>query len=879
MRRVLEWSRRLVGALLTGVVLSGCPQLLEDDFSTVPATGGAAGSGGESGDSSVSGGGTGGLTGGTGGTSGAGGSGASGGTGGSAGDAGPCSACASGETCCDDQCVDTSKAQEHCGACGKACPGTTCSSGQCTGTCALGFLDCDKNAVTGCEVDSAADPANCGSCGAECSFDQTCVLGKCTCPAGTASCDGQATNGCEANLTTDEANCGACGAACGANQACAAGKCECKPGFADCNGSKNDGCEVTLATDEKNCGACGTSCGTNGSCSQSKCGCLAGFQNCDATPGCEVALTDPQHCGSCTTVCPVTAPICDGTSCVLTCSGSETKCGSSCVDTNSNPLNCGGCSKPVGPNQQCVGGVAVCLSGFGDCNGTPGDGCEVDLTSDAAHCGTCATACKPGAVCSGSACQCSAATPNDCGSACRECCAASDCADSDPCTTESCDGVTGKCSKTGCTTGTVCCSTGCFECCVDSDCTGGKLCSGNKCANPSCTSPEVLCDGACVNPSTNAKHCGGCGVDCGFGRTCAAGACTPPWAPVSATGAPSARSHAAYAALSNPGRVFVWGGVDAASNVLDDGAIYDVSTNTWTAVPKDAATPSPRVLASAVWTGDRVFVWGGGSGSSDLDDGAFYDPAAKIWTPISSANKPSARRAPYLVWTGAEVLLWGGVDSNGTPLDQVYRYDPQSSAWTVGNANGEPSPRLHSTTGWSGSDFLVFGGRQGSNSFNHTFRYRLATDAWAQLGNGPSQRFGALGTWDGSFLIAWGGRKEGGGAPATYDDGRRFAGNLWTNLPTLGAPSARYAQHRQAGISARVANGATLLLGGLAPNGSALKDGAVYRSGNNSWTAVPAWPSGEEHLWAAWAFAGGELVLFGGQNGSTVTATGERLRP
>jgi hypothetical protein len=394
-----------------------------------------------------------------------------------------------------------------------------------------------------------------------------------------------------------------------------------------------------------------------------------------------------------------------------------------------------------------------------------------------------------------------------------------------------------------------------------------------------CTAPEVLCAGVCVNPSSDAKNCGGCGNDCGVGRSCASGTCTPAWAPVSSAGAPTARSRAAYASLSSVGQVFVWGGLDGASTPLDDGAIYDVATNAWVAVAKDASTPSARELASAVWTGDRVFVWGGGNGTADLGTGALYDPVAKSWQPVATAGAPSPRRAAYVVWTGAEVLVWAGLNAAGAALTGAFRYDPQTDKWTTGATASEPSARSNATTGWSGSDFLVYGGKQGNTHFNQAYRYRPSNDAWAVLPNGPSQRFGAFGTWDGSYLVAWAGRKEGGGAPATYDDGKRFDGSVWVNLPNTGVPTARYAPHREAGFSARVANGATLMVGGRSPSTAALKDGGIYRSGTNSWSPVPAWPSGEDHLWAAWGFAGGELVVFGGSNGSATTATGERFRP
>ncbi|MBK7583099.1 MAG: hypothetical protein IPI67_23235 [Myxococcales bacterium] len=868
------WPRRVLAVCLAGLAAAGCPQLQSDDFSTVPA-----GSGGQSGDASLGGKGgdadaAGGTTGG--GTGGIAGSGASGGTAGA--DAGPCATCATGEACCDDVCVDLSSSPSNCGVCGVGCPGTTCASGQCTNTCVLGHLDCDKNAVTGCEIDSAVDPANCGSCGAMCTFDQTCALGKCSCPSGTANCDGQAGNGCETQLASAKNNCGACGVTCGANQTCVSGKCECATGFGDCNADKNDGCEANFGSDAKNCGVCAKSCGANGTCSTGNCGCLAGFQDCDATVGCETSLTDPQHCASCATQCSAPTAACDGTSCVANCASSETLCGNSCVDTSKDPQHCGGCSQPVGPNQKCTAGQPDCLNGFANCNSQAGDGCEIDLTANPTHCGSCTTVCKPGSVCSGSLCQCAASTPNDCGSSCRECCSAANCADSDPCTTESCDG-NGKCGSAGCTTGNQCCAAGCFQCCVDTDCTGGKVCSGNQCVTPTCTGSELLCGGYCINPNTDPKNCGGCGGVCGVGRSCAAGVCTPPWAPVTSAGAPSARSHAAYAALSSPGRVFIWGGVDAVPDVLDDGVIYDVTTDSFAPIVQDLNTPSPRILASAVWTGNRVFVWGGGNGSTDLSDGALYDPALKSWLAVAKTGAPSGRRAPILVWTGSEVLVWGGFDANGSAVAGTYRYDPQQNSWKQAATSGAPAPRVSATVGWNGTDFLIYGGDLGPSNTNQTFRYQPSTDAWTQLANGPSQRLGAFGDWDGNYLIAWGGRKSTGGSPTTYDDGKRLDGSSWSNLSTTSPPGARLSPQREAGFSARVSNGVTLVLGGLSTSDTVLNDGGIYRSGTNAWTPVGAWPSGEDHLFAVGAFAAGEFVVWGGINGSKVTATGERFRP
>ncbi|MCA9610442.1 MAG: hypothetical protein KC619_32825, partial [Myxococcales bacterium] len=40
-----------------------------------------------------------------------------------------------------------------------------------------------------------------------------------------------------------------------------------------------------------------------------------------------------------------------------------------------------------------------------------------------------------------------------------------------------------------------------------------------------CRTGETDCDGTCVNTDSDARNCGGCGMACGAGEVCAAGAC------------------------------------------------------------------------------------------------------------------------------------------------------------------------------------------------------------------------------------------------------------------------------------------------------------------------------------------------------------------
>jgi hypothetical protein len=71
-----------------------------------------------------------------------------------------------------------------------------------------------------------------------------------------------------------------------------------------------------------------------------------------------------------------------------------------------NVENCSLCGRPCEkkPNgvmdckeSACV--IKACEPGFGNCNAAIGDGCEVDFSQDEAHCGACGYACTDGKVC------------------------------------------------------------------------------------------------------------------------------------------------------------------------------------------------------------------------------------------------------------------------------------------------------------------------------------------------------------------------------------------------------------------------------------------------------------------------------------------------
>jgi hypothetical protein len=364
------------------------------------------------------------------------------------------------------------------------------------------------------------------------------------CPAGQQRCGDVCVN-----LATSLDHCGVCGSRCAppdASAACIGGRCVitgCGSRRADCNGVADDGCEADLRLDVANCGSCGFACGfpngvaecRGGTCALSRC--EAGFGDCDGNTvnGCETDLnTRVDRCGACATSCvrPFTVSNCVG----------------------------GRCDE------------GVCMSGRGDCDGDPRNGCETDTLQNLMHCGACRAPCGAGQVCAGGRCQsCAAGTADcngdntcetnldlvtSCGACGRACvipnatpsCAARTCriAACNPGFAD-CDGVVTNGCEVSLATSLAHCGA-CGRACNAPNAT--SMCAAGNCRVAACPSGRADCNGAyldgCeVSLVNNPAHCGACNNQCPTGF-CRGTEC------VSFGGLLSAADHPACAAINTP---------------------------------------------------------------------------------------------------------------------------------------------------------------------------------------------------------------------------------------------------------------------------------------------------------------------------------------
>lgn len=124
---------------------------------------------------------------------------------------------------------------------------------------------------------------------------------------------------------------------------------------------------------------------------------------------------------------------------------------------------------------------------------------------------------------------------------------------------------------------------------------------------------------------------------------------------------PDAPVPAASAGVWTGEALAVWGGWEEGRGWLEEGAMLDPGVATWTRTP-----PGPlagRAGHTATWTGESMIVWGG-RGLDDgaprgLSDGASFDPAGERWGALPEAPL-RGRSSHTAVWTGDRLIVWGG---------------------------------------------------------------------------------------------------------------------------------------------------------------------------------------------------------------------------
>jgi hypothetical protein len=406
---------------------------------------------------------------------------------------------------------------------------------------------------------------------------------------------------------------------------------------------------------------------------------------------------------------------------------------------------------------------------------------------------------------------------------------------------------------------------------------GGSGATGGSGGSPIHTAGEG--GAAAVGSSQGGASGAGGGASGSGGGAGSGGSATTGWVAASVPpGGFSPREHSAFISIGN--QLFVWGGRNESGTALNSGALYDPRTDEWRMIANDANTPSPRCEATAVWTGSVVVVWGGYEPATEraLSDGAVYDPVEDAWRAM--ADGPFARVAPIGGGAEGRALFWAGRDSEGSPLRGLDVYDIENDAWSFADASEEPTLREEAAWAVGMYTFWTYGGRlDAENGSDRAAYYSMSQNEWNTLPEGATvPRWGSFGAFVGGNFYVWGGRD----VSTNFDDGVVFPLidlESWAGIDTSNAPSARYAAFGESGWVFPVDDESFVVVGGLEAAGDYLHDGAFYDTTEDAWTALEAWPGSASHAFGAAGWVGGELVIWGGRDGDSLTNTGWRYRP
>src|SRR5207247_1509359 len=138
-------------------------------------------------------------------------------------------------------------------------------------------------------------------------------------------------------------------------------------------------------------------------------------------------------------------------------------------------------------------------------------------------------------------------------------------------------------------------------------------------------------------------------------------------------------------------------------------------------------------------------------------------PVPEVFRPTEESTEPTMSEVP-------EGLIASTDPVGAAPLTSC----PADNTWTAGGLDAAPRSKTNGHTAvWTGSEMIVWGGEHSSTTFGDGARYKPSTNLWTPLptAGAPSPRSLPKTVWTGLGMIVWGGNNHASGpdgSGATY---------------------------------------------------------------------------------------------------------------
>lgn len=302
---------------------------------------------------------------------------------------------------------------------------------------------------------------------------------------------------------------------------------------------------------------------------------------------------------------------------------------------------------------------------------------------------------------------------------------------------------------------------------------------------------------------------------------------------------PSARSEHAAALVQES--IYIFGGVSARGDMLDDLHRYDTQRGEWSGeLLGTERRPTPRRLAVAVGVGPRLYVWGGETVGGEISrDMQYFDETIAEWSRplITSGDLPPPRIAATVAAVGELIFIFGGIDRAGNARNDLSVFNTTTATWSsLSSLSSSPSPRAYAPLAQLDSSFYVYGGRAGNLFLGDVWRIDpiecliAAVTCWTHLATSlprAGHALAAIADYDEHIvLLAFGGTDP---QDARLDDHVAILLDVELNIVDVSRQAApRYPNRLHSSLSTFDRGHRALQFGGLDTTGQATDDFALY---------------------------------------------------